>query len=361
MNVKRLVFKAVAGFTFLGAGLATAEASAQQVRILADGTAVRLDPSDSSPVITTLQSGTLLDWIGESGAYHTVSLPSQPGQENLVGYVLASQVELVGALLPPTTGLPTGSQPTATMTIPDLQRQYENERERRSSGRRKVIWGLVLIGAAYTALEYVPPLQLPDPEDYEDAESYQSALDRRSAAETGRTVTTGLGAALGTWGLGQFIFGWRNMRDLELELPRSAAPSLQQQYAEATESRSSGRRKAFWGFFLAAASYATVEWVPYFGVPAAEDFENAEDYQAAVDRRDKAETARLWATGAGAGLGVWGATRWVLAARKMTEIEATARMSALSVPVVAPGGRVATDLFVSRVGDRIRFGVNWRW
>ena len=83
---------------FIGVSFAApAPASAQQVRALSDGAAVRLDPSDSSPVIANLAPGATLDWIGESGPYHIVSIPGQPGEDDLIGYVLASEVEVVGA------------------------------------------------------------------------------------------------------------------------------------------------------------------------------------------------------------------------------------------------------------------------
>lgn len=338
--------------------IAPEDALAQQVRVIADGTAIRLDPSASSPVITTMGSGTVLDHVGESGEWLAVSIAGAPGQDEVIGYVLASEVELVGAGAPPTTQ-PSGAPPV--VGIPDLQRQYREARQRRSSGVGKVIWGLVLAGGSYAALEFVPPLQVPVPEDYDDADSYQSALDRRSTAETGRSVATALGAALGAWGVSQIAFGWRDMRSLELELPRSAGPSLQQQYGDAFRMRSSGRRKVFWAIFLPLVAYGTVEWIPYFGVPETEDYDNADDFQAAQTRRDRAETARSWANILGIGLGGWGVTQWVIGARRMSQIEATARMSALSVPLRPTVAGNPVELFANRRGGRTQFGINWSW
>ena len=343
---------------------APVDAGAQQVRIVVDETAVRLDPSDSSPVITTMPAGTLLEWVGESGDWYAVTVAGQAGQEEIIGYLLASQVEVIsgGAAAPGAPAVP--SAPTgglaATLGIPDVEVRYEAERRRRSSGVSKVIWGLVIAGAAYAALEFVPPLKEPFPPDYDTAEEYQDALDLRSAAETGRTVATGLGAALGAWGLTDIGLGWRNMRNLELELPRTSAPSLQVQYGDAFRMRASGRRKVFWAIFLPAVTYGVVEWVPYFGVPDAADFENVEDFNAAVERRDRAEAARTWTTWLGAGLGGWGLTQWVLGARRMSQIEATARMTALS-PFAPTLDDVAVELFASRRDARSQLGIQVRW
>ena len=344
------------------AAFAPASAGAQQVRIVADGTAVRLDPNETSPIIVELDSGTVLDYTGESGAWYAVTIAGDPGQDPVIGYVLAEEVELVGVgpgVEPPAGALPTGPGPV--IGIQSLQAQYEDERARRSSGVSKVIWGIVLAGGSFAALEFVPPLQVPVPEDYDDADAYQSALDRRSRAETGRNVGAALGVALSAWGVTQVVMGWRNMRSLELELPRSAGASLQVQYRDAFRMRSSGRRKVFFAIFIPLIAYGTVEWVPYFGVPDQEDFDNAEDFDAALDRRDRAETAKTWANVVGIGLGGWGATQWVLGARKMSQIEATARMSALSVPVGRFVAEAPVELFANRRGARTQFGVSWRW
>ena len=174
-------------------------------------------------------------------------------------------------------------------------------------------------------------------------------------------MATALGAALGAWGLTQIGFGWYNMRSLELELPRSAEPSLQAQYGDAFQMRASGRRKVFWAIFLPAVAYGVVEWVPYFGVPEPVDFDNTDEYNAAVQRRDRAETARLWTAVFGGGLGGWGVTQWVLGARKMSQIEATARMAALSVPLTPSPAEIPVELFASRRGARTQLGIQWRW
>lgn len=339
------------------------DAGAQQVRIVVDETPVRLDPSDSSPVITTMPAGTLLEWVGESGDWYAVTVAGQPGQDEVIGYLLASQVEVIsGAATPGAPAAP--AAPTGgllgSLGIPDVEARYEAERRRRSSGVSKLVWGLVIIGAGYAALEFVPPLQEPVAADYDTAEEYQDAVDLRSSAETGRTVATGLGAAVGAWGLTDIGLGWRNMRNLELELPRTAAPSLQVQYGDAFRMRGSGRRKVFWAIFLPLVTYGVVEWVPYFGVPAAADFENVEDYNAAVERRDRAETARTWSAWLGAGLGGWGVTQWVIGARRMSQIEATARMTALS-PFAPTPTDVAVELFASRRDARSQLGIQVRW
>lgn len=345
------------------AAVAPVDAGAQEVRVVADGTPVRLDPNDSSPVITTVAAGTTLEWVGESGDWYAVTVAGQPGQDEVIGYVLASQVEVVAGAAPPgappVPGAPTGALP-ATLGIPDVEVRYEAERRRRSSGVGKLIWGLVIIGTGYAALEFIPPLQEPVAEDYDTAEEYQDALDLRSSAETGRTVATGLGAALGAWGLTDIGLGWSNMRNLELELPRTSAPSLQVQYGDAFRMRSSGRRKVFWAIFLPVVTYGVVEWVPYFGVPDAADFDNVEDYNAAVKRRDRAESAKTWTTRLGVGLGGWGVTQWVLGARRMSQIEATARMTAMS-PFAPTLADIPVELFASRRDARTQLGIQVRW
>ena len=335
-----------------------ADAAGQQVRIVADGTEVRLDPSDSSPVITTMASGTLLDWVGESGGWYAVSVAGPPGADDVIGYVLASEVELEGSAAPPANEPPLA--PLALAGVPELEEQYGAQRRRRSSGVSKVLWGVGMIGASHAALKWVPPLQVPVPGDFEDADSYQDALDRRDSAETARTVATGLGAALGAWGVSQIVLGWRNMRRLELELPRSAPPSLQEQYGDAFRMRSSGRGKVVWAVLLPLVAYGTVEWIPYFGVPDIEDFDNSEDFHAAETRRDRAETARTWTYMLGAGLGGWGLTQWVVGARRMSRIEATERMAALSVPLETSVAEVPIELFAHRRGVRTEFGISWR-
>lgn len=347
------------------AAIAPADVGGQQIRIVADSTEIRLDPSDSSPVIITLASGTLLDWVGESGAWYAVSVAGAPGQEDVIGYVLASEVELVGVTVPPANEPPAAQFPTRgtgpLLSVPDLEERYNSERERRSSGVSKLIWGLIVIGGSHAALEFVPPLQVPSPEDYDDNDAYQSALDRRKAAESGRSIATGLGAAIAAWGAGQIGFGWWNMRSLELELPRSAGPSLQEQYSDAFMMRSSGRRKVFWAIFLPIVAYGTVEWIPYFEVPKPEDFDNAEDFRAAETRRDRAETAKSWTYILGTGLGGWGATQWVLGARKMSQIEASVRTSALSAPLGSSVAGAPVELFASRRGTRTHIGISWSW
>lgn len=341
---------------------------AQQVRVVSDEISVRLDPEASAPVITTLSAGMLVDWVGESGSFYAISLPGETGQENLVGYVLASEVEIVGMRVP-SGGVvqTTGGVAAAEMSIPDLERQFEREMERRRSGRKKVIWGVVLAAAAYAALEYIPPLQVPDPADYDSDDDYQSAVDRRSAAETGRSVVTGLSAALGAWGAFQWGYGWRNTRNLGLNLRQASAPSIDERYVQAQGRRSSGRSKVWWGLFLMGASYGVVQWVPYFAEPAAEDFETPGEYQDALDRRESAKRARTWIMGVGGGLGAWGGTQWVLAARELSEIEAAVRATstALVVPVGSlsdgPDGAVASELFMGREGRRTVAGLRWTW
>ena len=340
----------------------------QQVRTVSDDTAIRLDPAPESPVIATLPAGTDLNWVGESGSWYTVSFTG-PGGEDLLGYVLSSEVQVLGdppspGTPPPAAGplLPGGLPSTPSSVIPDVEVQYENERNRRSSGLKKLIWGIALIGASHAALDMIPVLQVPEPEDYDTADDYQSALDRRDAAETGRSVVTGLGGALIGWGGIQFGWGWRRMSILEVDLPRQGEASLEVQYAEASETRSSGRSKFFWGVFLIGSSYAAVEWIPYFGVPVQEEYDDPDEYQTALDRRDRVETIRQWTMLGGGALGAWGGSQWVMGARRMAQIEATARMASLDLPLAPPDSDLTPELFVDRDrGGRTKVGLQWTW
>ena len=141
----------VLGISLAAPALGYGVASAQQVRALGSGAAVRLDPSDSSPVIANLAAGATLDWIGESGPYHIVSIPGQPGEDDLIGYVLAAEVEIVGGV---SAGVPGGVPPPATgsgSVIPDIHAQYERSQARRSSGLKRSLWGgtLAIVAVAY--------------------------------------------------------------------------------------------------------------------------------------------------------------------------------------------------------------------
>ncbi len=284
----------------------------------------------------------------------------------MVGYVLASDVVIIGNLLPSTsttTGASGAAIPTAT-AIPSVQQQYENERARRSGAMRRVVQGGLLIGASLGVKGML--FQAGDSTEYEDEEAYQQALDRQENVETGGNVGLALGAALAVYGVAQYALGWRNMSSLEADLPQTADPSMEVQYAEAMAGRGSGRKKFAWGAVLIGASYAALEWAPGLGVPEPEDYDNAADYLDAVDTRDKAETARTWITRGGAVLGAWGLTQWIMSSMKMSEIEGTARMSSAATPSLLPSfrgksSRLAASPFVDRVRGRTEFGLRWTW
>ena len=208
----------------------------------------------------------------------------------------------------------------------------------------------------------IPALQVPEPEDYDTADDYQSALDRRDTAETGRSVITGLGGALIGWGAIQVGWGWRRMSILEVDLPRQGEAPLEVQYAEANERRMSGRSKFFWGVFLVGSSYAAVEWIPALGVPDPEEYDDADEYQSALDRRDRVEIIRQWTMLGGGVLGAWGGAQWVRGARRMAQIEATARMASLDLPLAPPDSDLTPELFVDRDrGGRTKVGLQWTW
>ncbi len=345
-----------AGLMFLGVSFAAPAighglASAQQVRALGNGAAVRLDPSDSSPVVANLAAGATLDWIGESGPYHIVSIPGQPGEDDLIGYVLATEVEVVGTVS-------AGAQPPATgSVIPDIHAQYERSKARRSSGLKRWFWGgtLAVVAIATTGIVF----EAGDEDAYADSASHQAAVDRHATARTVRNAVLLGGAGLLSWGAADYILGRRDMETMEGELPTLASPALEEQYRDATARRESGKRKFLWGTIMAGGSYATVRWLPWLGVPDRADYDTEWQYLSAVHRRDRTETANNWFIGVGSVLGVWGAVDWVLGSRKKSEIEAISRVTALPSrqgTTVAEGG---PDLFIRRALGRTEIGLVW--
>ena len=360
MNVDRrnTIFQAALWSCFLVLAAASETASAQQVEIIANEAILRLDPDVTSPVIATLPAGTVLEWVGESGPYFAVSVPGAPGEEDLLGYILASEVAVVGAAGP--TGTPsTSALGGGGMPIPNVQQQHANAKQSRSNGISRAVLGGVLASAASLTVSIA--FDVEDRDSYEDEDAYQTAVDRQSTAESVKTVALVGGGALAAWGIGRYVLGWRTMSELERQFPEATTPSIDRQYAEATLNRSLGRRKFFWGVFLGGASFAAVEWVPFLAVPLPEDYEDAAEYQSAVNRRQNAEDVRNWVTGMGAVLGVWGVAQWVMASQKMGELEEMSRMSALSFPLRSSGSELPVNLFVGHADARTQFGVAWSW
>ena len=338
-------------------------ASAQQVRATSSGVEVRLDPSDSSPVIATLEEGAVLEWIGESGPYYAVSIPGPPGQDNLVGYVLASQVETVAAGDPAVTGAP--PPPTtapAAMSIPGLQAQYNRAQQQRADGQKRAIQGAGLAIAAQATFSITAHFEVEDREQYPSQEAYDDAVSRNSAATSVKDGAIMAGAALAAYGIATYVLGWRTMENLALDLPAQAEPALQEQYAEANGKVRSGRSKVIGGAALVAGSYATLNFVPWLGVPEPGDFDTSADYLSAVDRRNTAETFGSWFTAAGAVVAVWGGTQWFLGARKMAEIEDTAaQTTAMAHPRGLRDVLAEPRLHVGRKHGRTEFALNWAW
>ena len=354
VNAGHVLLNAVIWASFLGTGLAARPASAQQVEVIANQAVLRLDPDAGSPAIATLPAGTVLEWVGESGPYLAVSLPGPPGEDDLVGFVLASEVAVQGASQPSSSIAAGGGMP-----VPGVAQQHANARQRSSSGAGKVVQGAALAGTATLSVSLF--FEVEDRESYEDDAAYQKAVDREETAGTVKTVALIGGGALAAWGIGQYVMGRRAMSQLERDFPEATTAPLDRQYAEATLSRSLGRRKVVWGAILAGAAFAAVEWVPYFGVPDPEEYDDALEYQSALNRRDDAETARQWIVGAGSVLGVWGVAQWILASQKMGEIEQLSRTTALTMPLPSSGSEPPVRLFVGRADSRTQFGVAWSW
>jgi len=358
VNAGHVLLNAVIWTSFLGAGLEARPVAAQQVEVIANETVLRLDPDAGSPAIATLSAGTVLEWVGESGPYLAVSLPGPPGEDDLVGFVLASEVAVQGAPQP-SSSIPRPGAAGGGMPVPGVAQQHANAKQRSSAGVGKVVQGAALAGTATLSVSLF--FQVEDRESYEDDAAYQRAVDREETAGTVKTVALIGGGALAAWGIGQYVMGRRAMSQLERDFPEATTPPIERQYAEASLSRSLGRRKVFWGAFLAGGAFAAVEWIPYFGVPDPEEYNDATEFQSALNRRDDAETARQWIVGAGSVLGVWGVAQWILASQKMGEIEQVSRTSALSMPLPSSGSEPPVRLFVGRADSRTQFGVAWSW
>lgn len=332
-------------------------ASAQQVVVVGDETPVRLDPSAASPAIATLAAGTVLEWVGESGPYYVVSVPGGPGQEDLVGYVLAAEVEVAGP--PDESGTPPPG-PNAAVPVPGVGRQHANAKRSRAGGLSKAVWGAALATAAQLTLSI--GFEVEDEGSYADSSSYRRAQDRRSTAKSVTDVAVIGGAALLAYGIGSYVVGWRKMAALEREFPEATTPPLDRRYAEARLGRSLGRRKVLFGGLLAGAAWGSSEWVPQLAVPKPEDFKTDVAYQNALDRREKVERARTWVVGAGGVLVAWGIAQWFLSGQRMGEIEDISRTTALAPPPEPSGsGPAVATLFLERADARTRLGVAWRW
>ena len=359
-NLNRILLAAAVCASLLALVGAPEAASAQQVEVIADETPLRLDPDAGSPAIATLPAGAVLEWVGESGSWYAVSVPGPPGQEDLIGYVQASQVRVSGAPQPAAGTPPPPGLPTTGMPIPGVQQQHGIAKQNRATGARRAVQGAALAATAEVSVSLM--FEVEDRESYEDEAAYQAAQDRQETAHGVRNAALVVGGALVAYGIGRYVMGWRKMAELEEQYPEATTPPLDRQYAEASLNRSLGRRKLVWGIILAGASYATVEFVPHFAAPNAEDFEDPTEYQSALNRRDKAVTVRNWVGGAGAALGVWGLAQWVLSAQKMAEIEEISQMTtALAVPVEPLGLGSPVKLFVGRSGARTQLGLAWSW
>ena len=345
-------------WTICWAGATPDSASAQQVEVIANQTVLRLDPDAASPAIATLLAGTVLEWVGESGPYLAVSLPGPPGEDDLVGFVLASEVSVQGASQPSSATARPGAA-SGGMPIPGVPQQHAAAQQSKSAGVGKVVQGAALASAATLSVSLF--FQVEKRESYESDAAYRQAQDREETANSVKTVALVGGGALAAWGIGQYVLGWRAASRLERDFPEATTAPLDRQYAEATLSRSLGRRKVFWGAFLAGGAFAAVEWIPYFGVPDPEEYDDALELQSALNRRDDAETARQWVMGAGSVLGIWGVAQWVLASQKLGEIEELSRMSVLSMPLQSSGSEPPVRLFVGRADSRTQFGVAWSW
>jgi hypothetical protein len=89
--------------------LVAVPASAQQVRVKADRTPLRAEPTTASAAVTYYQAGTKLVVIKASNGWYLVRDP----QTKTEGYMRASLVEVLPGQAPPSPG-PAGRAPTAT-------------------------------------------------------------------------------------------------------------------------------------------------------------------------------------------------------------------------------------------------------
>ncbi|HKY20632.1 MAG TPA: hypothetical protein VJM31_05380, partial [Vicinamibacterales bacterium] len=94
-------------------------ASAQTVRVIADGASIWSNPSVPGIVLVTVKAGTLLEVVGQAGAWYCVKLPSDSTRE---GYILARQVE--GSVGPLKPSVPPGGQAGLARRPPPPRRAF---------------------------------------------------------------------------------------------------------------------------------------------------------------------------------------------------------------------------------------------
>ncbi len=353
-SVKAGCFWALVSGTCFALVVAPDSASSQQVRILEDETVIRLDPDDSSPSLGTLSAGTVLDWVGRSGPWYSVSIPGPPGQDDLIGFVHENEIEFVGG-----AAAPGGAPTSAGVPIPGPQQQFSNAKQSRKTGISTAALGAGVAASAQMMFTIV--FEVEEESSYDTPVDYRTAQDRRKQGEQLRDGALIVGGALVAYGVGRYVLGWRKMEQLRSEFPEGSLQSFDARYAEARLGRTLGQRKVITGAVLGAAAYATRTAVPAFKEPDPEDFDDEAEYLDAVSTRSKVETATAWVGGAGAVLGAWGVAQWVLASQRIGGLEAQRGFSALSLPVTPAGTRVHMDLFLDHTGDSADFGVRWTW
>ena len=300
----------------------------------------------------------MAEWVGVSGPYYAVSVPGPPGQENLIGYVLASQVKVVGGSAAPGVP-PSAATALGGMPVPNLQQQYANAKENRGAGLNQAVAGVALGMSAQMIVTLL--FELEEEGSYESREEYEAAKDRHERASSVRNLAVAGGAALAAFGIGRYAFGWRKMAELEREFPEATTPSLERRYEEAKVKRSLGISKTIWGAVLAGGSWAAAEYVPQLAEPVPEDYVEKADYESALSDREKVVTVRNAAMATGGVLAVWGVGQWVLAEMDLGEVEEVARTMALAVPIQSSGFESPLKVFLGHADARTHLGVQLTW
>ena len=210
-------------------------AAGQEVRVIAQEAAVRLDPSPNSVVIMNVTVGTMLEFVQQSGAWFIVNLPNEPGYPRRIGYISASDAELFGVLPPKTDSTPPAREdpeplqrvapPAQGLGMPlEWQERYDRAVSRRSGGKRKLWMGVGGIVASWAVLQFV--YTVPVVTDFSDLSAWTAAVNNR---ETALRVTQAVwvgGAGLSVWGLIEWLGAKGDISDLEIERRRSRAATL---------------------------------------------------------------------------------------------------------------------------------------
>lgn len=199
----------------LMAGSAIAQGQGR-VRVIAETAEIRLQADPNSPVLSTVPAGSLLELVGQDGAWLAIAIPRRQGSVDpeRVGYLSAAQAERFAGTLttqaldsagqvsqrPQGRALGAPGQPSQDA----LQLQMDQARRRRSSGKKKFWLGIALGGAGAVMASTGSGL---------GCDNYGCYTSSTELATIG-AYTMLAGGVLDLWGLVQWISASGEVADL---------------------------------------------------------------------------------------------------------------------------------------------------